>query len=103
MPALLKPAPHLSLPEVEKQYKEASNSVEKIRFLIIKLLLEGKRCPEIATVVGYCVGYVRRYTGGRRFLRGRRSVRQHRANVCPGRGVGRDRKERKARQSCEAS
>src|SRR5258708_27292234 len=60
MPTLLKPGPHLSLPEVEMQYKQASNGVEKIRFLIVKLLLEGKRCPEVAALVGFSIAYVRR-------------------------------------------
>lgn len=60
MAYLLKPAPHLLLPEVEKQYKGATNSVEKMRFFIIKLLLEGKTCPEVSSLVGFTVKYVRR-------------------------------------------
>lgn len=60
MAYLLKPAPHLTLPKVEKQYKGATNSVERVRLLIIKLLLEGKRCPEVSSLVGFTVDYVRR-------------------------------------------
>ena len=59
MAKILIPAPHLTLPEVEKQVKETKEAVEKVHWQIIRLLLKGKHCPEIAEIFNLSVGWVR--------------------------------------------
>lgn len=59
MATLLKPAPHLSLPEVEKQYRHEQHATVKSHWHIIWLLAKGKTTEEAAQTVGYCTEWVR--------------------------------------------
>lgn len=79
MPKALIPAPHLSLPEVEKQYKQEKEAVVKTHWQVIYLRLEGKRVEEIAETVGYSPGWVREII--RRYNKeGEEGLRDRRAN-----------------------
>jgi transposase len=59
MAKTLKPAPHFSLPEVEKQYKNEKEATIKTHWQIIYLRLKGKKVEEIAETVSYTPGWVR--------------------------------------------
>lgn len=59
MPAFIKPANHLSLPQVNKRYHQSSDAVEKTHWLVIRLLLMGKDSFEVADIVGLTVPWVR--------------------------------------------
>lgn len=59
MAKILIPAAHLSLPEVETQVKKTKEVVEKMHWQIIRLMLKGKRSPEVAEIFNLSVGWVR--------------------------------------------
>ena len=59
MPAFIKPADHLSLPQVNQRYHQTSDAVEKTHWLVIRLLLMGKHSREVAEIVGVTVPWVR--------------------------------------------
>lgn len=60
MPKILKPEPHLSLEEVKAKYKKTKDPVEKGRLQIIKLLLEGHKCPMVAETLSFSLDYIRK-------------------------------------------
>lgn len=79
MAKALIPAPHLSLPEVEMQYKKEKEAVVKTHWQIICLRLKGKRVEEIGETVGYTSGWVREII--RRYNRdGEKGLRDGRAD-----------------------
>ena len=56
----LKIAPHLSVEELEINYRRASNPIERTRYQIIWLLAKGRVSAEVAQVTGYSQEVVRR-------------------------------------------
>jgi transposase len=60
MPRPLVVTPHLSLSELEEQFRLCQDSVEKIHWQAIMLLVQGRRTAEVAEICGYKPDWVRR-------------------------------------------
>lgn len=61
MAKTLIPAPHLSLAQVEEQYHSEQEPITLKHLAILRLLLKGRKCPQVADDLGYSVGWVRRF------------------------------------------
>ena len=72
MPKYVHLAAHLSSDEMEQQYRQTSDPVERSHAQIIWLLACGKRVREVAEVTGYCANWIRLLT--RRYNRGAPSL-----------------------------
>jgi transposase len=59
MPKYVQVAAHLTSDELEQQYRQAVDPVERSHFQIIWLLACGKRAREVAEVTGYCANWIR--------------------------------------------
>lgn len=59
MPKRLTLAPHLSLSELEANYRSATDPVERSHYQILWLLAKGKTSEEIAEVTGYSLFWIR--------------------------------------------
>lgn len=59
MPKYVQVAAHLNPDELEQQYRQAVDPVERSHFQIIWLLACGKRVREVAEVTGYCANWIR--------------------------------------------
>jgi transposase len=58
MPRHLKIEPHLSLEELETQYRQASEGIEKTHYQVIWLLARGKTTAMVAEVTGYSLSWI---------------------------------------------
>jgi hypothetical protein len=56
MPKRISIEPHLSLPELEQRYRQASYPVEKSHYQIIWLLASGRSSREVSQITGYLGG-----------------------------------------------
>lgn len=59
MPKYVQVAAHFNPDELEQQYRQAIDPVERSHFQIIWLLAYGKRVREVAEVTGYCANWIR--------------------------------------------
>lgn len=59
MPRYTVVAPHLPVAELAQRYRGAHDSVERGHWHIVWLGAQGRRVPEVATVVGYTANWVR--------------------------------------------
>lgn len=59
MPKYGQVAAHLTPDELEQQYRQAADPVERSHFQIIWLLACGKRVREVAEVTSYCTNWIR--------------------------------------------
>lgn len=59
MPKHLKIAEHLSLDELEREYRGATDPVARSQWQILWLLAGGQSTAQVAAVTGYCVDWIR--------------------------------------------
>ena len=59
MPKYVHVAAHLTLKELEQQYRKANNPVQRSHFQMIWLLARGKHICEVAEMTGYCANWIR--------------------------------------------
>jgi len=60
MPKRLKLIEHLSLAELEQQYRQAKDPVERSQWQILWLLAKGSPSEQVAQVTGYSLNWIRR-------------------------------------------
>jgi hypothetical protein len=53
MPKRISIEPHLSLPELEQRYRQASDPVERSHYQIIWLLASGRSSREVSQITAY--------------------------------------------------
>src|SRR5436190_9489305 len=68
MPKYIELKAHLSVDELEKRYRSASDAIERSQWQILWLISGGKRSREVSQVTGYSVQWIRqlvnRYNAG---------------------------------------
>ncbi len=60
MPRRLSIQDHLSVDELEKNYRVTRDPIERSRYQIIWLLAKGKTTKEVCSVTGYCLEAIRK-------------------------------------------
>lgn len=63
MPRYLTVAPHLPLDELERRYRTCQDAVERSHWHMVWLVAGGHRVPEVATLAGYSINWVRTIIG----------------------------------------
>lgn len=63
MPRLLVVVPHLAPEELERRYRACRDPVERSHWHMVWLVAVGHRVPEVATLTGYSVKWVRTILG----------------------------------------
>ncbi|MGB3267778.1 MAG: hypothetical protein WBA89_27955 [Microcoleus sp.] len=58
MPKRISIEPHLSLPELQQRYRQASYPVEKSHYQIIWLLASGRSSREVSQITGYSLSWI---------------------------------------------
>ena len=58
MPKRITIAPHLSLEELERRYRQAKEPIERSHYQIIWLLASGRRTEDVAAITGYSRSWI---------------------------------------------
>jgi DNA-binding response OmpR family regulator len=58
MPKRITIAPHVSVEELEKRYRQAKDPLERSDYQIIWLLAQGRRTEEVAAITGYSRSWI---------------------------------------------
>jgi transposase len=82
MPRRITIEPHLSLPELERCYRQSKDPVQRTHYQIIWLLAKGTPTEQVAEVTGYCRDWIRQVA--RRYNNGGRAGLGDRRHENPG-------------------